>query len=223
MSICQVHKDSLQNRKKWSSFVSRPHISVSNCEIKALDSFPVIMALPKWFIYSFFLLWAFTLISTLDIRNFEVIARASNSVPIISWGWKQNRTAAVRLGSSFLPSCTLLEQPWIGPRTNMLSPFIGPWLWVVSQQDRNPTLFQACTGLSDANSSWPILRQSWMPWNHLILSPPRWHAVLPCQPLSAQLTWFRTLWQKAMSASSLPLWKRSPWSSSDRRVLALTM
>lgn len=153
----------------------------------------------------------------------KVIARASNSVPLVSQGWKQSRAAAVRLGSSFLPCQFHLEQPWIGPRTKMLSTFSDPWLCAVSQQDRNPTVFQAYTVLNNAISSCPMPWQSWMPWNYLILSPPPWHAVLPCQPLSPRLTWFRTLWQKAMSASSLPLWKRSASSSSDRRALALTM
>jgi len=47
MSICQVHEDSLQNRGNNPSFVPTSPSFGSNCEIKAVNNFPVMMALPK--------------------------------------------------------------------------------------------------------------------------------------------------------------------------------
>lgn len=63
--------------------------------------------------------------------------------------------------------------------------FSGPWLCMVSQQDRNPMLFQSlhCTDQYQFTLSLPW--QNWMPWNYLILYPSPWHAALPCQPLSS--------------------------------------
>lgn len=109
MPVCQVHKDSLWDRGKQSSFVSRPHISVSHHEIQALDSSPVMMAL--LFIYSFFLLWAYSLISALGRRNFERLQPEPVIPCLISKGWKQSRAAAVRLDSSFSPCQPHCEQP----------------------------------------------------------------------------------------------------------------
>lgn len=66
------------------------------------------------FVYSF--LWAFSLISTLDMRNSEMLQAETVILCPVSQGWKQRRAAAVRLGSSFLPCQSRLEQSWKGPR-----------------------------------------------------------------------------------------------------------
>lgn len=82
-------------QRKQSSFVPTSTSFVSNCEIKAVNNFPVMMALPKRSsVPSLPVDFSFNFHPGYD-KLWKVIARVGNSVPTTSQGWKQIRCCKI--------------------------------------------------------------------------------------------------------------------------------